>query len=155
NWDGLFALDREHVLLRTFASTVDGQYQTLGAHDGEYNLNHFFSSDPEVKRLVAHLSAAEIDALNRGGHDLRKLYAAFAAARAHRGQPTVILAKPKKGYGMGPAGESRMTSHQQKKLETEALRYIRDRFQLPLTDEQVANLEFYKPAADSPEMRYL
>jgi pyruvate dehydrogenase E1 component len=155
NWDGLFALDREHVLLRTFAATVDGQYQTLGAHDGEYNLNHFFSSDPEVKRLVAHLSAAEIDALNRGGHDLRKLYAAFAAARAHRGQPTIILAKTKKGYGMGPAGESRMTSHQQKKLETDALRYIRDRFQLPLTDEQVANLEFYRPPADSPEMRYL
>jgi pyruvate dehydrogenase E1 component len=155
NWDALFALDRDSALLRRFAATSDGEYQTLGAKNGEYNLSHFFDSDPELKKLVAHLSAADVDALKRGGHDLRKLYAAFAAARAHRGQPTVILAKTKKGFGMGPTSESRMTSHQQKKLELEDLRYVRDRFNLPLTDEQVANLEFYRPGPDSPEVAYL
>lgn len=155
NWDTLFARDTNHALLRRFAATVDGEYQTLGAQNGEYNLRHFFDSDPDIKRLVAHLSAAEIDGLNRGGHDIRKLYAAFVAARAHRHQPTVILAKTKKGYGMGQAGESRMTSHQQKKLDIEALKYVRDRFQLPLSDEQVANLEFFRPEPDSPEIRYL
>lgn len=155
NWDSLFSRDTNHALLRRFAEIVDGEYQTLGAQNGEYNLLHFFNSDPDIKRLVAHMSAAEIDSLNRGGHDFRKLYAAFAAARAHRGQPTVILAKTKKGYGMGRAGESRMTSHQQKKLDVDALKYVRDRFQLPLSDEQVAKLEFYRPAEDSPELRYL
>ena len=155
NWDGLFAQDADDALVRRFAATVDGQYQTLGAQDGEYNLHHFFGSDPEVRRLVEHLSAADINALNRGGHDLRKLYAAFASARDRRGQPTVILAKTKKGYGMGPSGESRMTCHQEKKLETAALRYVRDRFQLPLTDEQVETLEFYRPPGDSPELQYL
>ena len=155
NWDGLFARDTNHALLRRFAEIVDGEYQKLGAQNGEYNLQHFFNSDPDILRLVAHMSTAEIDALNRGGHDLRKLYAAFAAARAHRGQPTVILAKTKKGYGMGQAGESRMTSHQQKKLDIDALKYVRDRLRLPLTDEQVAALEFYRPPPDSPEIRYL
>jgi pyruvate dehydrogenase E1 component len=154
-WDPLFAQDFEDALIRRFATTVDGQYQALGAHNGEYNLHHFFESDPATKRLVEHLSATEIDALNRGGHDFRKLYAAFAAARAHRGQPTVILVKTKKGYGMGPTGESRMTCHQEKKLETAALYYVRERFQLPLTDAQVENLEFYRPSTDSPELRYL
>jgi pyruvate dehydrogenase E1 component len=155
NWDALFAQDREHALLRRFAATPDGQYQTLGAQNGEYNLSHFFGSDPEVRRLVAHLSPDDINALKRGGHDLRKLYAAFAAARAHRDQPTVILAKTKKGYGMGSASESRMTSHQQKKLEVEDLRQMRDRFHLPLSDEQVANLDFYRPSPESAEIRYL
>jgi pyruvate dehydrogenase E1 component len=155
NWDALFAQDYEDALIRRFATTVDGQYQTLGAQDGEYNLRHFFESDPAIKRLVEHLSAADINALNRGGHDFRKLYAAFAAAREHRGQPTVILAKTKKGYGLGPTGESRMTCHQEKKLEIAALLYVRDRFQLPLTDEQVANLEFYRPSPDAAELRYL
>jgi len=154
-WDSLFANDRDNALLRRFAATTDGQYQTLGAQDGAYNLKHFFDSDPEVKRLVAHLSSSDIDALNRGGHDAKKLYAAFAAARAHHGRPTVILAKTKKGYGMGRAAESRMTSHQQKILSVEDLRYMRDRFHLPLTDEQIANLEFYRPPADSPEIIYL
>lgn len=155
NWDPLFARDTHHTLLRRLAETVDGKYQTLGAQDGKYNLRHFFAEDPSIEKLVAHLSPADIDALNRGGHDPRKLYAAFHAARSHTGQPTVILAKTKKGYGMGASGESRMTSHQQKKLEFEALRYIRDRYALPLTDEQVANLEFHRPPTDSPEMQYL
>ena len=155
DWDALFARDTRHVLLRALSRTVDGQYQTLGANDGAYNVEHFFRQDPEVQRLVAHMSEAEIDALKRGGHDFRKLHAAFAAARAHRGRPTVILAKTKKGFGMGGAGESRMTAHQAKKLEIEALRTFRDRFALPLSDADLAALTFYKPPEDSPEMRYL
>ena len=155
NWDPLFARDADQALLRRFASTVDGEFQMLGAQTGEYNLKHFFEADPETKRLVEHLSASDIDALTRGGHDLRKLYAAFSAATVHRGQPTVILAKTKKGYGMGRAGESRMTAHQEKKLQADTLGHIRDRFKLPLSDEQVTNLEFYRPPEDSPEMRYL
>ena len=137
-WDALFARDVNHALLRRFAATVDGKYQTLGANDGDYNLAHFFDEDPEVRALVAHMSPREIDALKRGGHDFRKLYAAFQAAKATRGQPTVILAKTKKGFGMGGAGESRMTAHQAKKLDVDALLAFRDRFALPLSDEQVA-----------------
>jgi pyruvate dehydrogenase E1 component len=155
DWDALFARDKNHALLKAFSQTVDGQYQTLGANNGAYNQEKFFGLDPELRALVAHMSLAEIDALKRGGHDPRKLYAAFAAAAAHRGQPTVILAKTKKGYGMGRAGESRMTAHQEKKLDLEALLEFRDRFNLPLSDSQVTELQFYKPAADSAEMRYL
>jgi pyruvate dehydrogenase E1 component len=155
DWDALFARDHEHVLLRALASTVDGQYQTLGAKDGAYNIEHFFRRNPAVQSLVAHMSEAEIDNLRRGGHDFRKLYAAFAAARAHSGRPTVILAKTKKGFGMGGAGESRMTAHQAKKLDLEALKAFRDRFALPLSDQDVAELRFYRPPTDSPEMRYL
>jgi pyruvate dehydrogenase E1 component len=155
DWDPLFARDEQHVLLRQLAMTVDGEYQTLGANDGAYNQAHFFELKPELRQMVAHMSAAEIDALKRGGHDFRKLYAAFAAARDHAGQPTVILAKTKKGYGMGRAGESRNTSHQQKKLDTEALEEFRSRFHLPLSDQDIEQLNFLELAADSPEMRYL
>lgn len=155
DWDALFARDANHVLLRRLASTVDGQYQTLGAKDGAYNIEHFFRQDPEVQKLVTHMSEGEVDALKRGGHDFRKLHAAFAAARAHQGRPTVILAKTKKGYGMGGAGESRMTSHQAKKLDLDAVKAFRDRFALPLSDDDVAQLRFYKPEPDSLEMRYL
>src|SRR5882757_1918891 len=155
DWDPLFARDKQHVLLRQLAMTVDGEYQTLGANDGAYNQKHFFQLKPELRQIVAHMSAAEIDALKRGGHDFRKLYAAFSAARDHAGQPTVILAKTKKGYGMGRAGESRNTSHQQKKLDLEALQEFRDRFHLPLSDQQVGNLSFLRPGDDSPEIVYL
>jgi len=155
DWDPLFARDSGHVLLRQLAATVDGQYQTLGANDGAYNREHFFRLAPELRQLVSHMSAEQIDALKRGGHDFRKLYAAFAAARNHVGQPTVILAKTKKGYGMGDAGESRNTSHQQKKLNTDALYVFRSRFNLPLNDEQLASLSFLRPAEASAEMRYL
>jgi pyruvate dehydrogenase E1 component len=154
-WDALFARDTQHVLLRALSRTVDGQYQTLGANDGAYNIEHFFRQDPEVQKLVAHMSEAEIDGLKRGGHDFRKLYAAFAESRSHPGRPTVILAKTKKGYGMGGAGESRMTAHQAKKLDVTALLAFRDRFALPLSDEDVASLRFYKPSDDSAEIRYL
>jgi len=155
DWDPLFARDKHHALLRAFSKTVDGQYQTLGANDGAYNQEHFFALDPELRALVAHMSLAQIDALKRGGHDFRKLYAAFSAARSRDGRPTVILAKTKKGYGMGRAGESRMTAHQEKKLDVEALIEFRNRFSLPLSDDDVINLRFCKPADDSAELRYL
>ena len=155
DWDPLFAHDEGDSLLRKLAATVDGQYQTLGANDGAYNQQHFFHSTAELQQLVAHMSVEQIDGLKRGGHDFRKLYAAFAAARVHSGQPTVILAKTKKGYGMGGAGESRNTSHQQKKLDIEALREFRDRFGLPLSDGDLAQLTFLRPTAGSAEHRYL
>ena len=154
-WDAIFARDTEHRLLRNFAATVDGKYQTLGAKDGAYNLSQFFDEDPATARLVAHMSDADIDKLKRGGHDFRKLFAAFDAATKTKGRPTVILAKTKKGYGMGGAGESRMTAHQAKKLDVAALRAFRDRFALPLTDAQAEGLEFYQPAETSAEIRYL
>ncbi|MFO1302794.1 MAG: alpha-ketoglutarate dehydrogenase [Burkholderiales bacterium] len=155
DWDRLFARDRTHSLLRAFAETPDGEYQTLGAKDGRYNLEHFFGRAPELRQVVQEMSESEIDALRRGGHDLRKLYHAFRAATLHRGQPTVILAKTKKGFGMGEAGESRMTVHQQKKLDVDALLRFRDRFALPIGDADVEALTFYRPSENSAEMRYL
>ncbi len=154
-WDGLFARDADQVLLRRFAETVDGEYQDLGSKDGDYNRAKFFDTDPATSALVAHMTDLEINKLKRGGHDLRKLYAAFAAAKAHKGKPTVILAKTKKGFGMGGAGESRMSSHQAKSLDIDALTAFRDRFSLPLSDSDLEELNFYKPAPDSPEMLYL
>ncbi len=154
-WDALFSRDKENVLLRRFAETVDGEYQTLGAKDGDYNRAKFFEREPQSAALAQTMSDGEINALKRGGHDFRKLYAAFAAAKAHKGRPTVILAKTKKGYGMGNAGESRMTAHQAKKLDVEALLEYRDRFHLPLSNDDVASLRFCKPAPESAEMSYL
>ena len=155
DWDALFARDTHHALLRQLAATVDGQYQTLGANDGAYNQSHFFDLDPELRALVAHMTLGEIDALKRGGHDFRKLYAALRAAQAQRGQPTVVLAKTKKGYGMGGVGESRMTSHQQKKLDLDALKAFRDRFGLALSDEALLEMRFHSLAEDSRELAYL
>ena len=154
-WDALFARDHEHALLRQLAATPDGQFQTLGANDGSYNLEHFFKQNPALQRLVEHMSSEQINALRRGGHDMRKLHAAYAAAKACKGRPTVILAKTKKGYGMSSAGESRMTAHQAKKLDVQALLAFRDRFHLPLSDQAVEQLQFYRPAEDSAEMLYL
>ncbi|SIS69252.1 alpha-ketoglutarate dehydrogenase [Paracoccus saliphilus] len=154
-WDSIFARDTNNVLLRRFAETVDGEYQNLGSKEGDYNRSKFFDVDPESAALVSHLSDDEIHKLKRGGHDFKKLYAAFATAKAHKGRPTVILTKTKKGYGMGGSGESRMMAHQAKKLDVDALLAFRDRFNLPLTDKQVEALEFYKPPEDSPELRYL
>ncbi|WP_219096672.1 alpha-ketoglutarate dehydrogenase [Pseudomonas sp. UMAB-40] len=155
DWDALFARDHGQALLRHFSQMVDGQYQTLGANDGAYNLSHFFDQDPQLQALVSDMSPEQIDALRRGGHDFRKLHAAFDAARRHKGRPTVILAKTKKGYGMGQIGESRNTAHQQKKLDVEALKAFRDRFALPMDDQAVEELRLYRPAEDSPELRYL
>ena len=154
-WDSLFARDTDQVLLRRFAETVDGEYQDLGSKDGDYNRAKFFDADPATRRLVAHMTDDEINRLKRGGHDLRKLYAAYAAAKSFKGKPTVILAKTKKGFGMGGAGESRMSSHQAKSLDMEALTTFRDRFSLPLTNDDLESLRFYKPTEDSPELNYL
>ena len=154
-WDSLFARDTNQVLLRRFAETVDGEYQDLGSKDGDYNRAKFFDTDPATRKLVEHMTDAEINRLKRGGHDLRKLYAAYAAAKSCKGKPTVILAKTKKGFGMGGAGESRMSSHQAKSLDMEALTTFRDRFSLPLTNDDLENLRFYKPEENSPELTYL
>ena len=137
------------LLLRAFHETVDGEFQTLSATDGRFNREHFFNKYPELAQLTAHLSDDDIDRLRRGGHDPVKIYAAYHAASRHRGQPTVILAKTKKGYGMGRRPRAAMTTHQQKKFDTAALLEFRDRFALPLTDSQVENVEFLRPPPDS------
>ena len=155
DWDGLFANDTTGALAQAFAQTVDGQFQTFAAKDGRYNREHFFGQNPQLAALVQGLSDEQIDLLKRGGHDLVKIHAAYHEAMQTTGCPTVILAQTKKGYGMGAAGQGRMTTHQQKKLAREDLVAFRDRFKLPLSDEQAAALEFVKPADDSPEMRYL
>ncbi len=155
DWDALFARDASGALPRAFAAMVDGEFQTLSARDGRYNREHFFQRTPELAALVADWSDAQIERLHRGGHDLAKIHAAFAAARSHRGQPTVVLAKTMKGYGMGAAGQGLNITHQQKKLERAELLAFRDRFGLPLSDEQVERLEFWRPAPESAEMRHL
>ncbi|PLW81485.1 pyruvate dehydrogenase (acetyl-transferring), homodimeric type [Kineobactrum sediminis] len=155
DWDGLFARDREGALVRAFAQTMDGQLQTFAAKDGSYNRAHFFGQNDSLARLVEGLTDDQIDRLKRGGHDLVKIYAAYHAAVQHSGRPTVILAQTKKGYGMGSAGQGKMTTHQQKKLTRDDLLAFRDHFQLPLSDEETESLSFCRPAADSPEMRYL
>ncbi len=155
DWDGLFARDLTGTLARTLGGTVDGQMQTFAAKDGRYNRDHFFGQSPEMAALAQGLTDEQIDRLKRGGHDLVKIHAAYAAAAAHRGQPTVILAHTKKGYGMGTAGQGKMTTHSQKKLDETDLLEFRNRFNLPLSDEQATGLAFYRPAEDSPEMRYL
>ena len=154
-WDKLFALDTKHLLLKRFAETVDGKYQTLGARDGAYNLKNFFGEDPEVMKLVSQMTDRDIDSLKRGGHDFKKLFAAYDQALNTKGKPTVILAKTKKGYGMGQAGESKMTSHQAKKLDFEALKAFRDKFSLPMNDHDIEQLKFYKPEENSQEIQYL
>ena len=155
DWDPLFARDQTGELVEALNATVDGQLQTFAANDGAFNREHFFGQTPAMQAIGATLTDEEIDRLKRGGHDLRKIYAAYHAAANHKGKPTVILAQTKKGFGMGTAGQGKMTTHQQKKLERQDLLDFRDRFQLPLTDEQAENLSFYKPDADSPEMRHL
>jgi pyruvate dehydrogenase E1 component len=155
DWDALFARDHEGVILRRLHETVDGEFQTYAATDGRFNREHFFNKYPELKALVADLTDDDIDRLKRGGHDPVKIYSAYHAAVSHKGQPTVILAKTKKGYGMGTWGQGKMGTHQQKKLDDDALKAFRDRFALPLSDEEVTGLKFYRPADNSPEMRYL
>jgi pyruvate dehydrogenase E1 component len=155
DWDGLFARDPSGALAQAFAHTVDGQMQTFAAKDGRFNRDNFFGQNEALARLAQGMTDEQIDRLKRGGHDLVKIHAAYAAAAKHRGQPTVILAHTKKGYGMGSAGQGRMTTHSQKKFDETDLIGFRNRFNLPLSDEQARNLDFYKPAADSAEMQYL
>lgn len=155
NWDPLLARDKEGALRRIMMETLDGDYQGFKANDGAYVRKHFFGRDPKVLELVAKMSDEEIWALRRGGHDAQKVYAAFHRAYHHQGQPTVILVKTVKGYGMGRAGEGKNTAHQTKKLTDDDIRYFRDRFNIPIPDSELPNIPFYKPADDTPEMRYL
>jgi pyruvate dehydrogenase E1 component len=154
-WDPLLAADTDGALVKIMDDCVDGDYQTLKSRDGAYVREHFFGRDPRVLERVSDMSDEEIWLLNRGGHDQQKVYAAYDAAVHHTGQPTVILAKTIKGYGMGVSGEGQMVTHQAKKMTEAALLAFRDRFELPLTDEQVRDAEYYKPPQDSPEMQFL
>jgi len=155
DWDGLFARDTSGALARAFAHTVDGQMQTFAAKDGRFNRDNFFGQNPELARLAEGMTDEQIDRLKRGGHDLVKIHAAYAAAAAHQGQPTVILAHTKKGYGMGSAAQGKMTTHSHKKMGDVDLIEFRDRFSLPLTDAQAIAMDFYRPPEDSAEMQYL
>ena len=154
-WDPLIARDTKGMLLQRMEEAVDGEYQAMKAVNGAYVREHFFGKYPELKALVASMSDDDIWRLNRGGHDPHKVYAAYAAAMAHTGQPTVILCKTVKGYGMGEAGEGKMITHSQKKMGEESLRQFRDRFNIPISDDAIAEAPFYRPPEDSPEMRYL
>ncbi|MDR6453049.1 alpha-ketoglutarate dehydrogenase [Variovorax paradoxus] len=155
DWDGLFAQDVSGALARVFAETVDGQMQTFAAKDGRFNRDNFFGQNPELARLAEGMTDEQIDRLKRGGHDLVKIHAAYAAAAAHKGRPTVILAHTKKGYGMGSAAQGKMTTHSHKKMGDVDLLEFRDRFSLPLTDAQAIAMDFYRPPEDSAEMQYL
>ncbi|MCX7194507.1 MAG: pyruvate dehydrogenase (acetyl-transferring), homodimeric type [Proteobacteria bacterium] len=155
NWDRLLAKDKTGLLLKRMEEVVDGEYQTYKSKNGAYVRQHFFGKYPELLELVADMSDDEIWHLDRGGHDPHKVFAAYAAAANHKGQPTVILAKTIKGYGMGEAGEAQNITHQQKKVGGEALRKFRDRFNIPVTDDQLSKLPFCRPPDDSLEMSYL
>jgi pyruvate dehydrogenase E1 component len=154
-WDPLLARDKDGLLLKRMEECVDGDYQAYKAHGGAYVREHFFGKYPQLAAMVANMSDEDIWRLNRGGHDPIKVHAAYAAAMRHKGQPTVILAKTVKGYGMGEAGEGQNITHSQKKMGEESLRAFRDRFNIPIPDDQISSAPFFKPPADSPEMNYL
>ena len=155
-WDPLFAMDKDGLLKKRMEECVDGEYQNFKAKGGAYTREHIFSEKyPELREMVSAMSDSDIWRLNRGGHDPHKVYAAYAAATSHKGQPSVVLAKTVKGYGMGDAGEGQNITHQQKSMDVEALKAFRSRFDLPISDKEVENLSFYKPPADSPEIQYM
>ena len=155
-WDPLLARDTDGTLRRIMMETVDGEYQACKANDGAYVRKHFFGKDPKLLEMVSRMTDEDIWRLNRGGHDPHKVYAAFhAAVNDNEGRPTVILAKTVKGYGMGRAGEGKNPTHQLKKLDMDSVRGMRDRFKIPIPDDQIDNIPFYRPAEDSPEMQYL
>jgi pyruvate dehydrogenase E1 component len=154
-WDALLAKDKKGILAERMHEAVDGDYQSYKVRGGAFTREHFFGTHPELRAMVAHLTDDEIWQLDRGGHDPEKIYAAYAAAVAHRDQPTVILAKTVKGYGMGESGEGMNISHQQKKLAEKSLAAFRDRYRIPIPDERIAEAPFYKPAGDAPEMKYM
>jgi pyruvate dehydrogenase E1 component len=154
-WDPLLARDKENILLQVMEETVDGEYQNFKANDGAFVRKHFFGKHPKLLEMVSRLTDEDIWRLNRGGHDPHKIYAAYHRAVNHKGQPTVILAKTIKGYGMGRIAEGRMTAHQQKKMDMDSIRQFRDRFNVPIPDDKIEELPFYIPPPDSPEMKYL
>jgi pyruvate dehydrogenase E1 component len=155
NWDELLSRDTDGVLMRVMMETVDGEYQNYRAKDGAYVRKHFFGKHPKLLEMVSKMSDDDIWRLTRGGHDPHKIYAAFKKAQEHTGQPTVLLVKTVKGFGMGKSGEARNTAHQTKKLDDEAIREMRDRFGIPISDDQLADIPFYKPADDAPELKYM
>ncbi len=154
-WDPLLARDRDGILRRVMEETVDGEYQAFKANDGAFVRKHFFGKHPKLLEMVSRMTDDDIWRLNRGGHDPHKVYAAFHAATQHAGQPTVILAKTVKGYGMGRAGEAKNPTHQLKKLDADTIREFRDRFNIPIPDDKLDGLPFYRPADESPEMQYM
>ncbi|MEJ2452580.1 MAG: pyruvate dehydrogenase (acetyl-transferring), homodimeric type [Candidatus Thiodiazotropha sp.] len=154
-WDPLFARDKNGTLLKRMEECVDGDYQAYKAKGGAYTREHFFGKYPELEEMVANMTDEDIWRLNRGGHDPHKVYAAYAEAVSHKGQPTVILAKTVKGYGMGIAGEGQNITHSQKKMGEAALKAFRDRFNIPISDDQIGAAPFYKPPSESEEMKYM
>jgi len=154
-WDPLIERDEKGLLLQRMEECVDGDYQAFKANDGAFVRKHFFGKYPELLEMVSRMSDDDIWRLNRGGHDPHKVYAAYAAAVKHAGQPSVILAKTVKGYGMGEAGEGQNITHQQKKMGTSSVRAFRDRFKVPIPDDEVDAVPFYRPPEDAPEMQYL
>ncbi len=154
-WDALLAKDKNGTLQRVMMETVDGEYQNYKAKDGAYVRKHFFGKHPDLLKMVANMTDDDIWRLTRGGHDPHKIYAAFKIAQENKGTPTVLLVKTVKGFGMGKSGEARNTAHQTKKLDDEAIREMRDRFAIPIPDDKLADIPFFKPADDAPEMVYL
>ncbi|XLZ70032.1 pyruvate dehydrogenase (acetyl-transferring), homodimeric type [Massilia sp. SR12] len=154
-WDNLLAQDKEGILQRVMMETVDGEYQNYKAKDGAFVRKHFFGKHPKLLEMVANMSDDDIWRLTRGGHDPHKIYAAFKQANESVGKPTVLLVKTVKGFGMGKSGEARNTAHQTKKLDDEAIREMRDRFNIPIPDDKLAEIPFFKPSDDAPEMKYL
>lgn len=154
-WDPLFAMDKDGLMKKRMEECVDGEFQNFKAKGGAFTRAEFFGKYPELKERVAAMSDHDIWRLNRGGHDPHKVYAAYAAAAAHKGQPSIVLAKTVKGYGMGDAGEGQNITHQQKSMDIESLKTFRSRFDLPISDEEVESLSYYKPAKDSPEIKYM
>jgi pyruvate dehydrogenase E1 component len=155
-WDPLIARDKEYLLRKVMMDTVDGDYQAMKANDGAFVRKHFFGQHPKLLEMVAKMSDEDIWRLNRGGHDPQKVYAAYHRAVNTKGQPTVLLVKTVKGFGMGAAGEGKNTAHQTKKMTDDDIKLMRDRFNIPVSDEQIAaGIPFYKPADDTPEMKYL
>ena len=155
DWDTLFRNDKDGLVVKRAGEVVDGEYQKYIVESGAYIREHFFGKDPRLAEMVKHLSDEQLERMRRGGHDPEKVYTAFHSAVRHQGQPTVILAKTIKGYGLGEAGEGRNITHQQKKLNHEELRRFRTRFGIPISDEDVTHAPFYRPAEDSPEIRYI
>ena len=154
-WDAIIKKDTSGLLLQRMEECVDGDYQKYIVEPGSYTRKHFFGKYPQLLDLVNHLSDEQISKLLRGGHDVRKMYAAYKAATEHKGQPTVNLAKTIKGYGLGEAGEGKNISHQQKKMNEKELREFRKRFNIPISDDVIADMPFFRPAPDSPETKYL
>jgi pyruvate dehydrogenase E1 component len=154
-WDPLFARDKEGILLRVMEETVDGEYQNYKANDGAFVRKYFFGKHPKLAEMVSRMTDEDIWRLNRGGHDPHKIYAAYAAASKHKGQPTVILAKTIKGYGLGKQGQAKNPTHQLKKVDMQTIRDIRDRMRIPIPDDKLEEMPFYVPGPESPEMKYL